>query len=234
MGLYEEIKNIRIKMGLTQKDFAKKIKISLIYLITLENADAGGSKTHRMPLPSEGILKRIARAAAREEDERAIIEKKLMCERANLSMSKELKLFIEKNKKIGENIASGAGGEMMPFDFINRLRNDFKATDGAIQGDISSREVEAVLNGEMILSRKQVVSLAMALRQSVEEYLLLADYMPDSIKNVIMKTGNNMEVFFRKLGELSPGKIDAMVDVIDKIYNMCWEEGGQKDGKSKN
>jgi transcriptional regulator with XRE-family HTH domain len=234
MSLYEEIRDIRLKMGLDRKEFAKKIKISEIYVVTLEAA-INPKKGQKRPTPSPAILKRIAKAATKDENERALIEKNLLSERAKLAISKELNKYASDNK-LDEKM-NVVGGSMMPLEFIGRLREDIKVLNSSADKieykGVSDREIELVLNGQLILSRKQVVELAMQLNQPVEEYLLLADYMPDSIRDVVKSTGDKMQALFRKLVDLSPENIDAMVDVFDTIYTMCQREGKQGDGKAK-
>ncbi len=227
MGIYDEIKSIRYKLGLTQKEFAKKLKISVVYVILLER---GKDKTKKTPVPSEALLKRIAKLAANSEEERVLIEKNLLYERAKLAVSKELKMYMDKNEDEG-NVNAISSNSMMPLDFISRLKKDIKFFESSADDkkkmetdEVSSKEIERVLDGQLILSRKQVVSLALLLKQSVEEYLMLSDYMPDSIKNVMTNTGVKTQAFFRKLSSLPPEDVDAMVDVFDRIFTICRKE----------
>ncbi len=222
MKIYRTIKEIREKLGLTQSEFAKKLGISEIYVITLEKAAASNAK--RRPIPSEGLLKSLAELATNDEIEKSLFYQELLYERAKLVMPAELELYL--NRKIDSGDITSDG---MPSAFISRITKDIKqagvTVDNLFGMELSGKELQLVLERRLMLSRKQVISLAMLLNQPVEEYLLLADYMPDSIKNVVTSKEKKTQAFFRKLGSLPPEDVDAMVDVFEKIYAICKREG---------
>lgn len=219
MGIHEEIKAIREKLGITRKEFAKRLNITEIYATSLERAVSprGG----RIFIPSAKLIKKIARIGGKTPEEREKLEKKLLLEKGKLTAPTAIRGFYQEKK---ETYLMEGG---MPLEFIARLRTDLKncseIADACNKGGVSKEQVDLVLEGKYILNRKKVVALAEGLQQPVDEYLLLADYMPEEVKNVV--ASNKNFAFFRQLSKLPAEDINKMLDVFRDVFKILKKEG---------
>jgi len=75
--------------------------------------------------------------------------------------------------------------------------------------------INKALQGQCFLSRKCVIELARTLKQPMEEYLLLANHLPEDMKNLIEHKG--AAVMFRTLGNLDASEMDEVLDVISDV-----------------
>jgi len=229
MSIYEEIKKIRQDLKLTTTDFAKKLGVSQSYITILEKYPQTGGK---IAVPSTELIERIVSLIPVSEKEREVIKRKLFIERAK-HINPELKDFFTEKEKY---YTMEAG---MSLVFIERLKNDLKnfplLDDIYNKTKMSKEEMDLILEGKMSINRQSVISLALALQQPVEDYILLADYMPENIKNLMSfyKNENKRIAFFRKLTSLSEKDIDKMIDVFENIINMVLKEGEKDNDDSK-
>lgn len=215
MALWDSIKEIRMRYHLTQKEFADAIGYTPEYISNVERTP---EITRR--IATEKMIKRIAEVYARTEEERISLERKLLLERAQATVSPEVAEHFFKDEK---KLSSYQSEDGMPLVFIERLKKDLGNT-GNIEAVYSSLKtaskdaVEESLRGMRLLARKTVVELARALNQSVEEYLILADYMPREFQSLVMHKG--MNDMFRTMSELDSEELDAMIDVFSSVLRM--------------
>lgn len=200
---------------LTQKEFADAIGYTPEYISNVERTP---EITRR--IATEKMIKKIAEVYARTEEERISLERKLLLERAQATVSPEVAEHFFKDEK---KLSSYQSEDGMPLVFIERLKKDLGNT-GDIDALCSSLKtasndaVEESLRGMRLLARKTVVELARALNQSVEEYLILADYMPREFQSLVMHKG--MNDMFRTMSELDSEELDAMIDVFSSVLRM--------------
>lgn len=214
MGLNDLIREIREKAGLNRKEFAEKLGYTDAHIGLIEKPF---SKTGK--LPSEELLRKIASRFSYSEEERITIERKLLLERAKLVVAPEVsKHFLEVSERVETYIAR----EGMPLVFIERLKQDIESVKDKnaffSQLSVSREAVEEALQGRRILPRKSVIELAVALGQSIEEYLVLADYMPEEIKSIVRHEG--VSSLFRTLGELTSEELDEVIDVVARVLKL--------------
>ncbi len=215
MALWESIKTIRLKAKQTQKEFADAIGYTPEYI---SNVERPPEITRR--LATEKMIKKIAEAYAGTEEEKISLERKLLLERAQVTVSPEVAMHFLMDEKKLSSYQSESG---MPLVFIERLKKDLgnvEDLDAFFKSlkTTSKDIVEESLRGIRLLPRKTVVELTMALNQSIEEYLTLADYMPREFQSLIMHKG--MNDMFRTMNELDSGELDAMIDVFSSILRM--------------
>ncbi len=223
MNLFDIIRNLVKENNLTLLEFGKKLDISYAYAAQLVKGRTGDKDI----VPSEEILIKIAKMFSKSEEERVRLQKTLLLERMKLIASPEMKDFFEDKGRI----TSFLSGKGMPEAFINRLEKDLKKQNqkksvtmesllkkiyDAI--GITQEEMNAVLKKEYIISRTQVILLAKALKQPAEDYLILADYMPEHIKKIIHS--NKQNVLFRSFEQLTPEEIEQLLDVMQKMVDL--------------
>ncbi len=218
--LWDEIKAIRKRHGLTQAAFARRLGISAMHACHIER---GQSPDGKRILPSEQLLKKISKLFSQDERERVETEKTLLFERARLLVPKEVREYLDQDNRREVFVSGGAG---MPPAFIKRLKRDLKKirhNDNNVlaKANLGRPELDAVLEGTHAVSRQSVMSLARAADQPVDEYLLLSDYMPEYLKNVMKKRGSAM---LRRFEGLSPETLDNMFDVIERMIDMYMKE----------
>ncbi|MDI1472087.1 helix-turn-helix transcriptional regulator [Thermodesulfovibrio sp. 1176] len=208
--MYEEFKNLlrelRIKKGIKKRELAQKAGITDMYMYVIESPD-------RKQLPSDDIIRRLAHALADNEVEEAQILKQLLSAKALARIPEEAKDSIE-IEKIEKTIPP----ESMPVEFIERLKKDLKDKDIdeiADKSGINREILNDVIQYKKILSRKDVISLATVLNQPVYDYLIIANFIPDSVKKLIKH--NKISALLRSLEELSNNDLDALIDGIINI-----------------
>src|SRR5208283_3862436 len=215
MALWNSIKEIRLRAQLTQKEFADAIGYTPEYISNIERAP---EITRR--IATEKMIKRIAEVFTKTEEERISLERKLLLERAQATVSPEVAMhFLMDEKKL----SSYQSEDGMPLVFIERLKKDLEDVedlDAFFKSlKTTSRDiVEESIRGIRLLPRKTVVELTKALNQSIEEYLTLADYMPREFQSLIMHKGIND--MFRAMSELDSGELDTIIDVFSSVLRM--------------
>jgi len=199
----------------TQKEFADAVGYTPEYISNIERPP---DITRR--IATEKIIKKIAEVYAGTEEDKISLERKLLLERAQATVSPEVAIhFLMDEKKL----SSYQSEDGMPLVFIERLKKDLKNVedpDSFFKSlKTTSRDiVEESLRGMRLLSRKTVVELTKALNQSTEEYLTLADYMPREFQSLIMHKGIND--MFHAMSEMDSGELDAMIDVFSSVFRM--------------
>jgi len=215
MALWYSIKEIRLKAKQTQKEFADAIGYTPEYI---SNVERHPDITRR--IATEKMIKRIAEVYAGTEEQKISLERKLLLERAQATVSPEVAMhFLMDEKKL----SSYQSEDGMPLVFIERLKKDLSNVEDLDAffeplKTTSKDIVEESLSGRRILPRRTVVELTRALNQSFVEYLTLADYMPREFQSLVMHKG--MNDMFRTMGELDSGELDAMIDVFSSVLRM--------------
>jgi len=228
MNLFDIIRNLVKENNLTLQEFGEKLNVSYVYATKLVKGKVGD----RDVIPSEEILARIAKMFSKSEEERVRLQKTLLLERMKLIAPPEVKGFFEDKGRV----TSFLSGEGMPEAFINRLKKDLekqsqkksvtmesllkKIYDAT---GITQEEMNAVFEKGYTINRTQVILLARALGQPAEDYLILAEYMPEHIKKIIQS--NKQNVLFRSFEQLTPKEIDQFLDAMQKMIDIYLERG---------
>lgn len=200
------LKEIRLKKGIKARELAKKAGVTDVYIYAIENPND-------MRLPSDNMIRRIAHALAENEVEEAQISKQLLSAKALSKIAEEARDSIEK-EKIEKIILT----ESMPIEFVEKLKKDLEnknLDEISKNSGINKEIINNILQYRGIISRKDVVALAMALNQSVYDYLLAANYIPDNVKNLLKY--DKISSLLRSLEDLSSEDINSLVDGIISI-----------------
>src|SRR5208337_106666 len=116
MALWDSIKAIRLKAKQTQKEFADAIGYTPEYI---SNVERPPEITRR--LATEKMIKKIAEVYAGTQEEKISLERKLLLERAQATVSPEVVIhFLMDEKKL----SSYQSEDGMPLVFIERLKKD--------------------------------------------------------------------------------------------------------------
>jgi transcriptional regulator with XRE-family HTH domain len=230
MELCDYIRQIRLKHGLTQKEFAEKLGITPMHASTIESPF---EKVHR--LPSDELLRKIAKEFSRTEEERKKIEEILLVERAKLIAAPEVRKYIGFTREESVEKPLYPKGESMPALFLKRLDNDLRVTElndeFYAKAEIDRDTLKAVLRGEALLSRRQVIALAVALGQPVDEYLELTDFIPQHLKEMV--EDNALMGIFRTLKEMTPDDMELVLQSISNILELYKRQKKEKKEKKK-
>jgi len=111
-----------------------------------------------------------------------------------------------------------AGKIEIPDDFKIRLENDIKKNIKDFERVKFKNKVKLFLDGYVNLTRKEVIHLAQALKQPVDEYLDLSGYIPESVLEI---SGGNrkLNILFRKMNELSPEDLDNVLKTLETVVD---------------
>ncbi|MEM4134552.1 MAG: helix-turn-helix transcriptional regulator [Candidatus Micrarchaeia archaeon] len=220
------LKEIRLKKGIKARELAKKAGVTDVYIYAIENPND-------MRLPSDNMIRRIAHALAENEVEEAQISKQLLSAKALSKIAEEARNSIEK-EKIEKIIPT----ESMPIEFVEKLKKDLenKNIDEISQNSGINKEIiNNILQYRGIISRKDVVALAMALNQSVYDYLLAANYVPDNVKNLLKY--DKISSLLRSLEDLSSEDINSLVDgiisIIEAYKRKTHDRGKHKSSRKR-
>jgi transcriptional regulator with XRE-family HTH domain len=214
MALWDEIKELRVKAGLRQKDVAAKIGCSAMRISQIEKPpDHGGY------LPSHSLIRKIAAFFASSEEDRKKLELKLLYERTKLGSPDEVVEHFFPNKIKEAFILSATG---MPDVFIKRVQEDMDKTmlkkSVKEKTGLDEKTMDAFLNGRHVLSREAVIAMAIAMNQSPEEYLLLADYIPENLKYLVKN--RDLSNIFRSLADMPHEDMSDIINVINTTIDI--------------
>lgn len=215
MELKKLIKELRLRAGLTQADLARKTKSSSMHISQIENPK-------RDIIPSEDFLRRVAKACALTPDEEPELLKKLLVARAKARAPEEIQEILE-----SKTIHQYVGSDSMPINFVERIKSDLQGKDIAQIAKklgITEADLKAVIYYRGTLTRRQVITLAQELGQPVQDYLLLAEYMPDEVIELFKI--NKIGMLFRSLEELSEEELDQFLDGIINIMQAYLRKTG--------
>lgn len=209
--LHELLKYYRLKAGLTPKAVARQLKISYSYYMRLEKPFDEGKA-----VPSEDLLRKFVSVVISDPDEREKACKELLRARTALIIPPEL---------FQEAVSSGSETEYsegMPKEFIERAKSDIEyvGMSKVVKAlGVSQRVIEEFLQGKRVLSRDSVIKLANIVEQPVSEYLALAGYIPDNLRD-LLKTKENTEAFFRVVEKIPPDEIGEFINRLSELINF--------------
>lgn len=168
-------------------------------------------------IPSERILREIAAGFSTTIEERRELEKVLLLARAKAIAPSEIAgLFDNKIKQFS------LSGEKMPEAFITRLAQDINALNDKASFfkklSFEKALVDRAINREVVLSRSSVIELAQKLNQSVEEYLLISDYLPAELG--LLAQNKQVLTLFRSMGTLEHHELDQLLQVVSGVLSL--------------
>lgn len=200
------LRDIRISKKITQKELAKRIGITPMYIHTLENVNT-------KQLPSDTVIRKIAKALADNEKEEMELTQKLLFEKAMTKFPDETKEIIDQ-EKIKQHIYT----DCMPVEFVERVKKDIQNKNISKickLANIDENIFNAMLQYKGILLRREVISLARVLKESIYEYLILANFIPDNVKSTL--SYKKVVALFRSIEDLNNEDVEELIDGIIKI-----------------
>ncbi len=177
--LWDYIKYLREKNNYELNEFARRIDCSYFHATMIEREYHLAKRT-----ASPELLKSIARVCSKNTEERKQIEHKLLLRRARIFFQKE----VAENTFADLTSESFIVSDSMPKPFIERLEKDINTLEdkNAISKlSITKIALDAVLNGRYLLSHRKVSEMARRFKQPEDEYLILAGYIPESLRKII-------------------------------------------------
>ncbi|AEA33660.1 helix-turn-helix domain-containing protein [Hippea maritima] len=124
-------------------------------------------------------------------------------------------------KDINSNWLLTGEGDMfikngMPEEFLERLKEDLSKASAESVNSLSFKDrLDAVLSGREKLERVEVIELARVLKQPAEEYLKLANYMPEIFSKVL--NNDKVVTMLRSMGDLNDKEIDEVVESLSLV-----------------
>jgi len=175
------VKQTRERAHLTHRQLAGRLGCAHSHLIQIERevlrsgtGDGGKhSKAKKGLLPSAELIRRIAQVCARNKEEEQVLVQRLLLARSREVVPLEIRPFVS------EQVLLPMGER-----FRTRVLADVAASGRGSLHDVGVRlgvgeRLGLVLSGVGRLSALEVAELARQLDQSVEEYLLMADYVSE-------------------------------------------------------
>lgn len=207
------ISKLRVRKKLTCKELGKKIGVDGVHIFYVEKGER---------FPSGSLLIRLAEVLGRDKVEVENLKKQFLFLRAKAKAPKEIQdiLSIQDREKISTVVELSFTGSMPPA-FIESLKKDLnRLKDKSVIETLSFSKVvlDGVLQGKYVLSREQVIELAMRLNVPIEGYLLLSDYMPEEIKKLVKHEG--IISMFRTLEKLTPQELERMINTITSVLSL--------------
>jgi len=198
------VKEYRERNKLLLHQLAEKVGVNYTHISYIEKGQR---------IPSEELLEALVEALGQEDKEKDYLRKKMFFCLAQAKAPKQirdnLKLKTDKDIPI-----SGS----MPKDFIEMLRDDIKR--------LSPEEIEKtlkipyatirkVLDGEIQLSRLDVIKIAKKLKKDVNTYLIKANYIPEEFDQLMSKS--SVLQLMRSIKDLPPEDVDKLISSIETI-----------------
>ncbi|MHB1647028.1 MAG: helix-turn-helix domain-containing protein [bacterium] len=192
-SLGEKIHDIRTGKNISIAYISEQTKVNAVHLNLIEN---------NKRLPSGDLLEKMSDIFSLNERIR---------EELYLMLAKE-KLKNNIPDKVLNKMVLGKPG--MPDKFTERIEKDTKST----KVKIDKKKIDAVINSQARLTKEEVIELAKSLKQSVSEYLLLAEYIPDEFIELLQyKDMENLINGIIKLGD--PVKIDRAINSLANLFD---------------
>ncbi len=170
---------------------------------------SGGSITHEFIQKVKSDYQKLI-AENKQISEKGYIENaiSMLAEKAIISRRDVVKLAAALDQPINEYLAllryvprkkassypQSVTGEL-PQKFLDRLKTDINRLDISKKKEflesiqITEDEFDAVMRGELFLSRSKIIEIAQGLQQSIDEYALLANYVTADLKKAIEHLG---------------------------------------------
>jgi len=209
--LWEIIREKRESLGITQKELSERIGCSSAYISHIEQPYSKKQK-----LPADNLLRKIAKALTTSKSERQRFEILLLVERAKMIVAPEVAKMLEKQVDI-DQLSS------MPDEFIKRLKVDIEnnKTDlNSLSGQVGIKKelLKDILEGKGELKQNDVIVLAKALNQNIEEYLLLAGIIPKNVKDLLTHKG--LLNLLLSIADLSQVDMEGIIKMLNAIINI--------------
>lgn len=112
--------------------------------------------------------------------------------------------------------------KLMPEDFLKRLKQDveYVGISKVVRALGCPQDfLEKVFEGKIALSRQEVIKLAGILDQPVEEYMVLAGYMPESLAK-LLKDKESTKILFRIFKHVPASKLTAFLSKLEELLNL--------------
>jgi transcriptional regulator with XRE-family HTH domain len=223
MGYSNMLKDLRIAAGLSQMEVAQKLCCSIM---TVSQAERSYKETNR--LPSELYIKKFVRHFAASPGERKELERKLMVERALITLPP---VVAEQLKESLTGRAMAVSHGRMPMAFRKVVAIDWKKANHQDLPGFSKDTVRAIIDGSLLISRDDIIALATALKQEPDRYLFEADYMTDGLLKFYQRRGLTYG-FTRRLNAMSKQDLDMIMDIFNYALDV-FEKNGRTGGKKK-
>lgn len=178
MGYSRLFKSRRISAGLTQKEVSKKLRCSIMTVSTAERP-YGITKQ----LPSEEYIKKFVHYFGTSESDQIELERNLMIERALIYLPPIVAEQFRESLTNRRTVNRGA----MPLPFRKLLATDWRKCSNPKKQD--HQYIEAVIDGERLISRDDVIALAKCLHGDTDKYLLASQYLTDGMIAFINLSG---------------------------------------------
>jgi transcriptional regulator with XRE-family HTH domain len=188
------IQDLRKSKNYTVEEFAKEIDLKHISVNLIENGQR---------LPSAEKLEKIIEVLKLNNDTVESLYRSLIFEKLKDSVEESVlkKILFEK--------------VVMPAKFVARVKKDAEEERYRISG-----KLKEVLEGEGKLSKKEIIKLAEELNQPAEDYLSLAEIVPDELTEFTRYKGAN-DFINTLLNIKNPQKIESLIkDFTDVIKTL--------------
>lgn len=198
------IREYREKNRLLLHQLADKVGVNYTHISYLEKGQR---------IPSEELVEQLAEVLERDEKEKEYLRKKMFFYLAQAKAPKQ----IQNNLKLQEEKEPIIQGSM-PVEFIEMLREDIKKlTPQQIEKiiNIPYSIIRKVLDGEIQLSRLDVIKIAKNLKKDINTYLIKADYIPEEFDQLMSK-GSVLQLM-RSIKDLPPEDVDKLINSIETI-----------------
>jgi transcriptional regulator with XRE-family HTH domain len=188
------IQDLRKRKNYTVEEFAKEIDLKHISVNLIENGQR---------LPSAEKLEKIIEVLKLNNDTVEELYRTLIFEKLKDAVKESVlkKILFDKN--------------VMPAKFISRVKKDVEYERYRLSG-----KLKEVLAGEDKFSKKEIINLAEELNQPAEEYLSLAEIVPDELTEFTRYKGAN-DFIKTLLNIKNPQKIESLIkDFTDVIETL--------------
>src|SRR5208283_1978759 len=181
MALWDLIKEIREKAGLDKKKFGEKIGCSSTHVIAIERPYAVSRRT-----ASDELLIKMAGVFSKTNDERVELETLLLLERAKLINPEVISTRLQEE--------NGLAPGTMPPEFIKRFRKNYNRLSPARRKiflsamGLTEQDIAGVLKGDFYLSRSKTIEIAQKLKEPIDEYLTLGNFVTYEILKLAKHT----------------------------------------------
>lgn len=217
MGYHTIFRERRKERKMTQTEVAEKIDCSIM---TVSFSERPYSVTKQ--LPSEAYIKKFVKYFGTSAEDRASLERKLLVERALHTLPSIV--ADEFRRSLDERAVARSGA--MPAEFRTRLKKDWTAANKPDMKEFSRDDIVAIIDGQRLLSRNEVIALAKELRASPDRYLTLAQYVSDALLIVIEKVGVDARLAelvysmpYREF-EMFVKVVRSMAEIICSVYGL--------------
>lgn len=178
VGLSKLVRQLREARGWTPTQMAVHVGCAQSHIWQIENEKS------RHPggwVPSEEFLRKVSKACSSTPDEEALLRQRLLLLRAREVVPVEVRGYLSSRVQVP-----------MPEAFLARLKKDLGRGRTASVARVDrvcqlEGRLRFVLQGFGQLSAFEVALVAKALKQSVDQYMLLAGYVSDGMRMLLQE-----------------------------------------------